>query len=240
MEPIRSTEQINQHHLTQEQIKTEQANFITRVYGWMSLALVITGLTAFYVASTPKLIELIFSNSLVFYGLIIIELLSVGYLALAIQKMSAARATTVFIAYSILNGLTFAMIFLIFTAGSIASTFFITAGTFGAMSLYGYYTKQDLTSFGNLAIMALIGLIIASVVNLFWNNQILYWITTYAGVLIFVTLTAYDTQKIKQMNTIGTEGTETGKKMAIMGALTLYLDFINLFLFLLRIFGRRR
>jgi FtsH-binding integral membrane protein len=131
-------------------------------------------------------------------------------------------------------------IFLVFTAESIASTFFITAGTFGAMSLYGYTTKQDLTRLGSLLFMALIGLLIASLVNMFMRSTMLYWITTFAGVLIFTGLTAYDTQKIKNMNIIGNEGTDEDRKEAIMGALTLYLDFINLFLYLLRIFGKRK
>lgn len=131
------------------------------------------------------------------------------------------------------------VIFLAYTSASIASTFFVTAGTFGAMSLYGYFTKKDLTSIGNLCMMALLGLIIASVVNLFFDNELLYWITTYAGVLIFVGLTAYDTQKIKEM-LHGQEVNEDTQKFAIIGALKLYLDFINLFLYLLRLFGKRR
>jgi uncharacterized protein len=132
-----------------------------------------------------------------------------------------------------------ASIFVLYTATSIASTFFVTAGTFGAMSMYGYFTKRDLTKMGSLLMMALIGLIIASVVNMFMASSTLYWITTYAGILIFVGLVAYDTQKIKEMNIIGNEGTDEDRKEAIMGALALYLDFINLFLYLLRLLGRR-
>lgn len=191
-------------------------------------------------ASNSRLMEAIFSNSFLFFGLLIGELLLVGYLAIAIKKMSAATATIVFIAYAALNGLTFSMIFLLYTSSSIASTFAITALTFGAMSVYGYTTKTDLTTIGNIMFMALIGLILASVVNIFFNNPLLYWITTYAGVIIFVALTAHDTQKIKKMNVLGNSGTDEDKKEAVMGALTLYLDFINLFLFLLRIFGRRK
>ena len=144
-----------------------------------------------------------------------------------------------FLAYSFLNGLTLSVVFLAYTKSSIASTFFVTAGTFAAMSLYGYFTKKDLSSWGNLFFMALIGLIIATIVNVFWANTTLYWITTYAGVLIFVGLTAYDTNRIKQMlaNQEVNEGTQ---KLALLGALTLYLDFINMFLYLLRIFGDRR
>jgi FtsH-binding integral membrane protein len=163
----------------------------------------------------------------------------VWYLSEAVQRMSANTATFVFLMYALVNGLTLSVIFLVYTLGSIASTFFVTAATFGVMSAYGYFTKTDLTKMGNILFMALIGLIIASLVNIFLNNSTLYWIITYAGVLIFVGLTAYDTQKIKEMNIIGNEGTEEDQKEAIMGALTLYLDFINLFLYLLRILGNR-
>lgn len=225
--------------MTEEEIRLEQAQFITKVYSWMSFALVLTGLVAVYVASTPALISFIFGNQMVFWGLVIFELVLVGVLSARVGRMSAATATAVFLGYACLNGLTMASIFLIYSAASIASTFLITAGTFGLMSFYGYYTKRDLTSMGNLLFMALIGLIIASVVNLFFQNSMLYWITTYAGILIFVGLVAYDTQKIKNMNVIGNAGTDEDRKEAIMGALSLYLDFINLFLYMLRIFGGR-
>lgn len=223
-----------------EEIRIEQASFISKVYGWMSIALIVTALTAYYVSMSPDLVRMIFGNRLVFFGLIIGELALVSWLSFAVAKMSANTATGVFLLYSVVNGLTLASIFLVYTAGSIASTFFITAGTFGIMSAYGYYTKTDLTTMGNLLGMALIGLIIASIVNYFMQSPVLYWITTYAGILIFVGLTAYDTQKIKEMNIIGNEGTDEDRKEAIMGALTLYLDFINLFLMLLRLFGDRK
>jgi uncharacterized protein len=193
-----------------------------------------------YTASSPALLSIIFGTRWMFFGLIILELVAVGILVSMINKMSATVATVVFILYAIVNGLTMSCIFVVYTEASIASTFFVTAGTFGVMSIYGYTTKTDLTKWGNLLFMGLIGLVIASLVNFFWQNEMLYWITTYAGVLIFVGLTAYDTQKIKRMNIIGNEGSDEDHKEAIMGALTLYLDFINLFLFLLRIFGRRR
>jgi FtsH-binding integral membrane protein len=226
--------------LTAEQIQVEQANFITKVYAWMSLALLVTGLVAIATASSRLLTELIFSSRLVFFGLLIAEFICVAYLVTVIQRISAKMAILIFFGYAALNGLTFSVIFLVYTTESIASTFFITAVTFGIMSAYGYYTKRDLTSIGNLAFMGLIGLIIASVANIFLHNETIYWITTYAGILIFVALTAYDTQKIKDMNIIGNEGTDEDKKEAIMGALTLYLDFINLFLYLLRLFGRKK
>ena len=172
-------------------------------------------------------------------ALVVAELALVIYLSARIARMSFASAMVSFLAYSFLNGLTLSVVFLAYTKSSIASTFFVTAGTFAAMSLYGYFTKKDLSSWGNLFFMALIGLIIATIVNVFWANTTLYWITTYAGVLIFVGLTAYDTNRIKQMlaNQEVNEGTQ---KLALLGALTLYLDFINMFLYLLRIFGDRR
>ena len=228
------------NQISAEQIQREQINFINKVYSWMSFALIITGLVAMWVVSNETLMMSIFSNSLIFWGLIIAEFACVAYLVGAIEKMSAQLATSIFIGYSALNGLTFSVIFVVYTMDSIASTFFITAGTFAVMSIYGYYTKRDLTSIGNLAIMSLWGIIIASIVNWFMASEMLYWIITYIGVLVFVALIAYDTQKIKNMNIIGNEGTEEDKKEAIIGALILYLDFINLFLFLLRIFGSRK
>jgi FtsH-binding integral membrane protein len=223
-----------------DQAAAETQRYMTKVYGWMCLALVVTGFVAMFVASSPALIEMIFGNRLVFWGLIILEFVMVASLAGWVSRMSATTATLMFLLYSAVNGLTLSAIFLIYTAESIATTFFITAGTFGVMSFYGYTTKKDLTSWGNLLFMGLIGLVLASLINLFMQSTMLYWITTYAGVLIFVGLTAYDTQKIKNMNIIGNEGTEEDQKEAIMGALTLYLDFINLFLYLLRLFGKRK
>jgi FtsH-binding integral membrane protein len=218
----------------------ETQRFMTKVYGWMSFALVITGFVAMFTASSPAMMQAIFGNTITLIALLIIQFGMVAALAGWVSKMSASTATLVFILYSALNGVTFSGIFVVYTAESIASTFFITAGTFGAMSFYGYTTKSDLTRWGSLLMMGLFGLIIASVVNFFMNSSTLYWVTTFAGVLIFVGLTAYDTQKIKNMNIIGNEGTEEDKKEAIMGALSLYLDFINLFLYLLRIFGKRK
>lgn len=218
----------------------ETQRYMVKVYGWMSLALVVTGLVAMYTAGSESLVDLIFGNRITFYVLIILELVAVGTLAGLINRMNALMATIIFLGYSALNGLTLSVIFLVFTTESIASTFFITAGTFGVMSLYGYTTKSDLSKWGNLLFMGLIGLIIASIANLFMRSTMLYWVTTYIGVIVFVGLTAYDTQKIKNSNIIGNDGTDEDSKEAIMGALTLYLDFINLFLYLLRIFGRRK
>ncbi len=220
--------------------EAEAQRYMVKVYGWMSLALVVTGLVAMYTAASESLVNLIFGNRITFYVLIILELIAVGTLAGLINRMSALMATVIFVAYSALNGLTLSVVFLVFTTESIASTFFITAGTFGVMSIYGYTTKSDLSKWGNLLFMGLMGLIIASIANIFMKSTMIYWVTTYIGVLIFVGLTAYDTQKIKNSNVIGNEGTDEDSKEAIMGALTLYLDFINLFLYLLRIFGRKK
>ncbi len=230
---------MNTQALTAEQVKSIQTTFINKVYGWMALALAITGFVALRTADSG-LIDVIAGNQLIFFGIIIAELGLVVWLSSAIDGMNASKAIGLFLLYSALNGLTFSILFLIYTAGSIASTFFITAGTFGIMSAYGYFTKTDLTSIGNIAFMGLIGIIIASVVNIFWHNETLYWGITYIGVLVFVGLTAYDTQKIKKMSLEVDVNSEEGSKGAIMGALALYLDFINLFIMLLRIFGNRK
>lgn len=226
--------------MTVEAAMAETQRFMTKVYGWMSFALVITGFIAMYTATNQALLQLIFGSSVTIVILIIAQFGLVAALAGWVRKMSANTATMIFIFYAALNGLTFSGIFLVYTTESIASTFFITAGTFGVMSIYGYTTKSDLSKWGSLLFMGIIGLVIASVVNWFMQSTTMYWIITYGGVLIFVGLTAYDTQKIKNMNIIGNEGTDEDKKEAIMGALTLYLDFINLFLYLLRIFGKRK
>jgi len=214
--------------------------YIRKVYNWMFIALLISGLVAYFASASEMLVTAIASNSIFFYGLIIGELLIVVYISARINKISAFNATILFLLYAVLNGLTFSVIFLAFTSGSIYTTFLITAGTFGAMSLYGYFTKNDLTKIGNIAIMALIGIIIASVVNIFLHSEMMYWIVSYLGVSIFVALTAYDTQKLKTIAVNGFKNNESMEKSAILGALTLYLDFINLFLFLLRIFGDRK
>lgn len=236
MEPL---DQNMPNQFSLDRVLAAQQDFITKVYGWMSLALVITGITAYLTATSQAVLEFIFGIPYMFMGLLIGEVLLVIGLSAMINKMSATTATFLFVLYSVVNGLTLSVIFLVYTQGSISLTFFVTALTFGVMSAYGYFTKKDLTSWGSLLMMALVGLVIASIFNLFMKNEILYWITTYAGILIFVGLTAYDTQKIKNMNMIGADG-ETSRKGAIMGALTLYLDFINLFLLLLRLLGRKK
>ncbi len=210
-----------------------------KVFLWMTLALAVTGLTAYYVASNAGLLYAIFSSKGIFWGIIIAELALVFILSARIMKMSFATAGIMFVAYSVLNGITMASIFAVFTMESIASAFFVTAGMFGVMSFVGFTVKKDLGSFGSFFFMALIGLIIASVVNVFLGSSVLYWVVTYVGVLLFVGLTAYDTQKIKHMlMEYGDEVNDHTQKLALLGSLSLYLDFINLFLYLLRIFGR--
>jgi FtsH-binding integral membrane protein len=215
-------------------------DFIRRVYNWMGLGLALTAIVALYTTSNHYLLSLIFKNSLVFFGLIIGELALVIVLSAAINRLQASTATLLFFLYAGLNGLTLSVIFLAYTQASITSTFFVTAGTFAVTSFYGYTTQRDLTSWGSFFFMGLIGIIIASVVNFFLHSAMIYWIVTYAGVLIFVGLTAYDTQKLKEMALAGFADEETARKSAVLGALALYLDFINLFLLLLRILGRSR
>ena len=208
-----------------------------KVFVWMTLALAITGLTAFGVATSPTLVAAIFGSKVMFWGLIIAEFALVFAISGAINRLSLPTATLLFILYSVVNGATLSVIFFAFSTAVIAKTFFITAGTFGVMALVGYTTKTDLTSMGKLLFMALLGIIIASVVNMFVHSSGFDLIISYIGVLIFVGLTAYDTQKIKQMCLMAPDAGETAQKLALLGALELYLDFINLFLYLLRIFG---
>lgn len=211
-----------------------------KVYLWMTLALVLTGITAYGVASSPGLMMTIFQTPAIMWGLIIAELAIVIAISAAINRLSLTTATLLFVLYSVLNGATLSLIFAVYTMSSIANVFFITAGTFGVMAAYGYFTKRDLSSWGKLLLMALIGLIIATLVNIFLVKSSGFdLILSYAGVLFFVGLTAYDTQKIKQMLAMQTDMGEGAQKVALLGALSLYLDFINLFLYLLRIFGRR-
>ena len=210
-----------------------------KVYVWMTLALVITGATAYGVATSPGLMMTIATNRLFFWGLIIAEFGLVVAISAAINRLSLTTATLLFILYSVINGATLSFIFAIYTMSSIASVFFITAGTFAVMAVIGYTTKKDLTSMGKILFMALIGIIIATVVNIFLKSTGLEMIVSYLGVLIFVGLTAYDSQKIKQMLLTAPDAGEGAQKLALLGALSLYLDFVNLFIYLLRIFGRR-
>lgn len=215
--------------------------FIRSVYNWMAVGLGITGFIAYYVANTPSIQNIIIGNRIIFYGMIIGELALVFFLSARVNKIQASTATGLFLFYAALNGATLSCIFMIYTSSSITSTFFICAATFVTCSIYGMVTKRDLTSLGGFMTMGLIGIIIASVVNMFLRSTGMSLIISYIGVIVFVGLTAYDTQKLKEMAVSQPAGLDAGvvRKGAIMGALTLYLDFINLFLMLLRILGDR-
>lgn len=210
-----------------------------KVYVWMTLALVITGFTAYGVSTSPAILQAIMTNRILFFGLLIGELALVVWISAGINRLSLTSATLLFILYSIINGVTMSFIFLAYTHTSIASVFLITAGTFAVMALIGYTTKTDLSSMGKILFMALIGVILATIVNLFLKSSMFDYILSWIGVAVFVGLTAYDTQKIKQMLMYQDEADEQGQKVALLGALSLYLDFINLFIHLLRIFGSR-
>jgi len=232
---------VRSHQLTEEDAARMQAGFFAQVYGWMAVGLALTGGMALFAASSPTLQQFIFGSRITFFGLIILELVIVGFLSARIFQWSIGQAKAAFVGYALLNGLTLSIIFLAYTASSIASTFFTTALMFGVMSAFGYFTKSDLSGWGKLLSMAVIGLFIALLVNMFWANSILNLLISFAGVIIFTALAAYDTQKLKEIALIGvTEGEEVSYKASILGALTLYLDFINLFLFLLRFTGSRR
>lgn len=214
--------------------------FLAKVFNWMAIGLGLTGAVAWFTASSGLAMK--FVATPVFMVLILIELGMVFFLSARINKIQAGTATGLFIGYAVLNGLTMSMVFLAYTQSSIAATFFITAGMFGAMAVYGLVTKRDLSGMGSFLFMGVIGIIIASVVNIFLQSSSLYWAISLIGVFVFVGLTAYDVQKIKTMGEQGImeQGEEAIKKGAIMGALALYLDFINLFLMLLRFFGGSR
>ena len=227
--------------ITRSYERSAQMSLFRQVYLWMAMALAITGMMALLVAGSPTMLSLIFSSKLTFFALIIAEIALVWYLSARIERLSFTTATLMFIVYSLLNGAMLSSIFILYTATSIASTFFVTAGTFGVMCVYGYLTKRDLTSIGNICLMAVIGFIIAGLVNLFLQSSVMSLIISGIGVLVFVGLTAYDSQKIKQLLLQeGMEVNDSTKKIALLGSLTLYLDFINLFLYLLRFLGDRR
>ena len=226
--------------LEEEKTSTGLSRLMGRVYGWMGAALLISAVSSLLFLSSETATQLILGSRFGFYGLIILEFLLVIGITGAINRINSGTATALFVLYAILNGITLSPILLIYTGASVAATFFITAATFGIMSIAGYVTKKDLSSMGAYLIMGLIGVIIASVVNMFLHSETMDYIISYLGVFIFIGLTAYDTQKIK---TLGQEAVNNGasmQKIAILGALTLYLDFVNLFLYLLRLFGKRK
>jgi len=225
--------------LSQNAVLVKTNSFIRSVYNWMAIALTLTGLTAYYVSHNATMVQLIYGTPGLIMILIFAELGFVFFLSARIQKIKATTATVMFTIYSILNGITMSYIFLAYTATSIVSTFMICAVTFLACSIYGMITKRDLTSLGGFMIMGLIGIIVASVVNIFIQSSAMQMIISYIGVVVFIGLTAYDTQKLKTMATT-IPNNATGaiiRKGALMGALTLYLDFINLFIMMLHIFG---
>jgi FtsH-binding integral membrane protein len=235
--------ELNFDAMTRERELSMSAAFpilMRKVYVWMTLALVLTGVTAYGVATSPGIMTALFSNQILFWGLVIAEFALVIGITAAINKLSLTTATLMFVLYSVINGALLSYIFLAYTSSSIATVFFITAGTFAAMAVIGYTTKTDLSSMGKYLLMALIGMIIATLVNVFFVKSTGFeLVLSYVGVLVFVGLTAYDSQKIKQMLLQAPDAGEGAQKVALLGALSLYLDFINLFIYLLRIFGKR-
>lgn len=215
--------------------------YMRQVYAWMSIGLGITGVIAYGVAGSPSLREAIFSNSLIWIALIIAQFAVVIAISAAISKMSAPVATGLFLLYSALTGVTVASVFIVYPIAQVGSAFLVTAGTFLAMSIYGTVTKRDLTGMGNFLFMGLIGIIIAMIVNIFLKSSMMNFIVCCLGVIIFTGLTAYDTQKLRAFGAEAPlEDDQAVRKGAILGALTLYLDFINLFLMLVRLMGGNR
>jgi FtsH-binding integral membrane protein len=214
--------------------------FLATVYMWMSAGLALTAVVSLFTVSTPWLLQAVFGNQIVFFALMLAELGLVIGVSAAINRISAATATGLFLLYAALNGVTLAVVLLAYTGASVAGTFFVTAGMFGSVSLYGAVTKRDLSSWGSFLFMGLIGVVIASVVNIFLKSDALGWVMAMAGVVVFTGLAAYDTNKLRTMARMGFGDESAERKGAIIGALALYLDFINLFLMLLRLFGRRR
>ena len=224
-------------------IAEETARFMAGVYKWMTFGILLTGATAYYVSKSPDLTALIFNNPFVYWGLIIVQLGTVFFLSAMIQKISALTATLVYLGYAFLTGLTLSVIFLIYTQESIQHVFFLTSFSFAGLSFYGYVTKRDLGPLGTFCHMGLWGFIGYQILSIFFPSLMagpMNMVLSIVGVGIFAGLTAYDTQKIKETNIIGNEGTEEDHKETIYGALILYLDFINLFLQLLKLFGNRR
>ena len=216
-------------------------SFMSQVYVWMSFGLAVTGGLAWYAVNSPGLLRTLFGGGMApFFIIVVIQLGIVFYLSSRVMKLSPTVASGLFVLYAALNGVIFAPLFMIYTSESIASTFFVTAGTFGAMSLYGYTTKRDLSNLRGFLMMGLIGIIIATLANIWLRNQTVMWVVTYIAVIVFVLLTAYDTQRIKRMAYELDQNEDLRSSVAVLGALSLYLNFINLFIHLLRIFGRER
>lgn len=232
----------NNNSRASESIQLSEAfpALMRKVYLWMAFALLITAGVAYLTAATPVMASTIITNRILFFGLLITEVLLVVCISAALDRLTLTQATLLFVIYAVINGITMSVILLTYTEASIATVFLITAGTFGIMSLWGYTTAADLSTMGKLLWMALIGLILATIVNLFLHSGTLMLVLSYIGVIVFVGLTAYDTQKIKMMLMEAEEESEDYQKLALIGALSLYLDFINLFIYLLRILGSRK
>ncbi len=220
-------------------VSTDVQGFLAKVFGWMFIGLLITGLVAAAIGSSETLLTDITESPWIMIGIFVVQIGLVITISAAINRLSPALALALFFLYAASVGVLFALVFELYTTQSIFTTFLITAAMFGAVGLWGYVTKRDLSTMGTVLLMALVGLILATIVNIFVANEALYWITTYAGVAIFAGLTAYDMQKIKGYAHAGLDD-DAEQRASILGALALYLDFINLFLFLLRIFGRSR
>lgn len=221
-----------------EQSSSRVQTYMSHVYGWMTVGLLLTAMIAWFASTNVHLMRVLYN---IMWVLLIAELGLVFVISGLINRLSGAAATTLFMLYSVLNGCTFSIYFLVYTSSSIASVFFITAGMFGALAFYGYTTKRDLSGFGRFLFMGLVGIIIASIVNIFLQSEPLMWAVTYIGVFVFAGLTAYDTQKLKELGeNISQDDPNMFRRYVILGALTLYLDFINLFILLLRIFADRR
>lgn len=229
---------------SEDAIALENSRFMSRVYRWMAAGLLLTFGVAYYVSSNPEMVLALISNRLLFWGLVIAQLGAVFFLSAMMGRIASSTATAVYLAYAALTGVTFSVIFLAYTADSIANVFLLTSFAFAGLSAFGYFTKRDLGPIGSFCTMGLFGLIGIGLISLFFPsmrmNHTYQLVTALAGLVIFSGLTAWDTQKIKAMNIIGNEGTEEDTKEAISGALMLYLDFINLFLSLLKLLGRRR
>lgn len=228
----------NQTFVSEQTLTQTVSSVMKRVYVRMTLALLVTAVTSFWAASSEMFLSFIFQNSWSMWVLLIAEVGLVIAISGAINRLSSTAATALFFLFAVINGLALSPIYLVYPTASIAKTFFITAGTFGAMSIYGYFTSNDLSKLGSILYMALFGLIICSVVNIFTKSDTMGWIISFVGVLIFIGLTAWDTQKIKQMAAMSPNASDG--RLATIGALSLYLDFVNLFLYLLRFFGGSR
>jgi FtsH-binding integral membrane protein len=236
-----SSGQVRAHQLTEEDAARIQANFFAQVYGWMAVGLALTGGMALFAATMPDVQQLVFGSPFVYLGLILFQVVLVGFIAARIFQWSRGQAQAAFIGFALLNGVTISFIFMRYTGGSIASTFFTTALTFGIMSIFGYFTKADLSGWGKLLGMVFVGLFVAMAVNLFIGSSMLNLVASGIGVILFTVLAAYNTQRLKDIAFIGiTEGEEMSHKASIFGALTLYINFVNLFMFLLSFSDRRR